>query len=189
MSNNIVNPGKTSPPQNSFELTLQTSDNFLIDETVAGVFATPYLSAGPFISAAIESNGQTVGETTSLTASLVLKSELPSGSSFWVQLPSYVLYLPESGASSIECKVDSGLYQTCQDLVSNTDAFGDYVVSLRMLGNSAYLSGANVQLSVRNLRNKFDSSANESNELQTVIQSYDDNDFTINTATVTLSMP
>lgn len=100
-SGNILNPGKTSPAKNSFQLTLQTSDNYFIDQTLTGVFATPYLSAGPFKSAKIESIGAIVGGEATVRAELVLKSELPTGSSFFIQMPASVFYVPESGSSAI----------------------------------------------------------------------------------------
>ena len=112
-SNNILNPDKTAPPQNSFQLTLQTSDNFLIDETLTGVFAQPQLSAGPFTSAEIELDGSSVavGELTEILASLELKSALPSGGTFFIKLPDSVFYLLDG--QDVECSVNSGSFTSC----------------------------------------------------------------------------
>ena len=38
----------------------------MIDETLTGIFAQPYLSAGPFIDAQIQSYGEIVGDVTTI---------------------------------------------------------------------------------------------------------------------------
>jgi len=108
----ITNPGKTSPPQTSFEMRLKTADNFSIDETLTDIFAQPYLSAGPFQSAKLEASGSEVGGQASFKATLTLKSPLPAGSQFFIKLPLSVFYIKDGAA---ECAINGGSFTTCKD--------------------------------------------------------------------------
>lgn len=78
MTGNLVNPGMTAPPSTSFEVTLRTADDFLIDQTLSNIFAEPELTAGPFLSASIASEGSIVGAESTFEANLELKSGLPA---------------------------------------------------------------------------------------------------------------
>lgn len=59
---------------------------------------------------------------------------------------------------------------------------------MRITNPSQFFEGDSVVLRIRNLRNKFSSRDLALNELNAVIQSYDENDYTINTSTITLSV-
>ena len=118
VSNGIVNPGKTSPPEDSFQLTLQTDDDFLIDESTTGIFAADSLSAGPFLEARVESTGDTVGELAELRIELKLKSALPDSPSFYLELPASVFYSPEANNPQTACAINSESFQACDDLVT-----------------------------------------------------------------------
>ena len=95
---------------------LQTSDNYQIDEKRTDIFAQDFLSAGPFIQARIESQGNMVGEEAELIAELELKSSLPRDSKFYINLPNSVFYLSESGRSP-ECSLNNSAMTLCNDLV------------------------------------------------------------------------
>ena len=92
-----------------------TEDGYQIDETLTGVFAYPLLSAGPFLSASVESFGQLVGETTSLEAKIQLKSPLPQGSEFFIKLPDSIFY-QAPGNLQLECSVDHSTSTQCVNI-------------------------------------------------------------------------
>ena len=189
VSNGIMNPGKTSPPQNSFQLVLETSEGFKVDETLADIFAQPYLSAGPFLSASLESVGNLVGGGATIQASLKLKSPLPPQSLFYIKLPSSTFYLIESDPS-VKCAINSSVYQVCNDVSITDDARGSYLESVKVYtGTMSYFEGDQVVIRLRNLRNKFDSGKFNSTQRAALVQSYDDNNYTINTSSLEISMP
>ena len=75
------------------------------------------------------------------------------------------------------------------DLVTQDDMIGSYISSMRLSSSQTFTAGDRVTLKVRNLSNKFDTRSLAANELQVLLQSYDDNNFTINTSTATLTLP
>ena len=63
----LVNPETTRPPNDSFLVSIKTGEGYWVDESSEGIYAQPFLSAGPFNSASISSNGDVVGATTEIT--------------------------------------------------------------------------------------------------------------------------
>lgn len=82
-----------------------------------GVFAEPLLSAGPFFSAEIESDGQIVGDLTTVKARVQLKSELPPNSQFFIKLPDSLFYHDAGGAGQLQCQVNNNPKHECFKLV------------------------------------------------------------------------
>ena len=63
------------------------------------------------------------------------------------------------------------------------DSGGSYVASVRIsTDTSSFFEGDQVRLRLKNLRNKFDSAILVGSKLQALLQSYDDNNYTINTS-------
>ena len=73
-------------------VSVKTGEGHWVDETSDGIFAQPFLSAGPFNSVSVSSSGTVVGDLTEITIELNLKSSLPVGSKFAFTLPSSVFY-------------------------------------------------------------------------------------------------
>ena len=112
----------------------------MIDETLTDIFAQPYLSAGPFLKAEIRSFGDIVGWVAQVEAELELKSQLPSGSEFFIKLPNSVFYEPVS--DSIGCAINDSDYEPCNDIVKETDNQGTYISSLRIYSPTQLAVGA-----------------------------------------------
>lgn len=96
-------------------MTLSTADDFLIDQTLSNIFADPELTAGPFLSASVASEGNVVGAESIIEASLELKSGLPAQSTFLINLPDSVFYEAEDG-SDIKCTINSQTFSLCKEV-------------------------------------------------------------------------
>ena len=91
---------------------------------------------------------------------------------------------------SIMCAISSSTYETCTDVKIVDDARGSYLESVRVYtGSRSYFEGDSVVIRLRNLRNKFDTATLASAQRAALVQSYDDNNYTINTSSLEIIMP
>ena len=155
-SGGLVNPETTRPPTESFLVSITTGEGYLVDESGSGVFAQPYLSAGPFNAAAMSSSGAVVGDAAEITIELALKSSLPIYSKFYVKLPDSVFYAAGQSAEP-ECREPaSSSFSACMQSTVAADQYGDYVSEVWIASTQqAYDAGDLVTLQIRGVLNRF----------------------------------
>jgi hypothetical protein len=74
----IMNPSTTASPNDSFMLSISTSDSYQIDALSTGLFADPFLSSGPFIDSSVEfTGGNTVNDFTELSFEVTPSALIP----------------------------------------------------------------------------------------------------------------
>jgi hypothetical protein len=92
----IMNPSTTASPNDSFALSISTSDSYMIDALSTGLFADPFLSSGPFTDSMVEfTGGSTVNDFTELSFEVTPSALIPSEGYLLVRLPEKVLYLSD----------------------------------------------------------------------------------------------
>ena len=190
VSEGLVNPETTKPPTESFLFSIKTGEGYLVDESDSGIFAQPYLSAGPFNAAAMSSSGPVVGDAALITVELDLKSSLPIGSKFHVKLPNSVFYLADQSAEP-QCKESAqSSFGACMQVTVAQDQYGDYLSEVRIASTQqAYNAGDIVTLQIQGVLNKFNSQQLDASLLQAVVKSIDDNEYTINSSIVAVELP
>ena len=188
VSGGLVNPETTRPPVDSFAVSVKTGENHWVDETTSGIYAQPFLSAGPFNSASVSSSGDVVGDATEITLLLDLKSSLPVNSKFLLSLPSPVFY---SSSENPRCKEHSGpSFGDCLDFKLGSDDFGEYISEVTIGPTTqAYRAGDIITLKIDNIINRFDSQSLGALHTSSTIQSIDDNEYVINSSTQPVSIP
>ena len=91
---------------------------------------------------------------------------------------------------SVKCAINSSVDQICNDVSIINDSKGSYLDFVKIYtGTMSYFEGDSVVIRLRNLRNKFDSAKFTTSQRTALVQSYDNNNYTINTSSLEISMP
>jgi hypothetical protein len=92
----LMNPSTTANPNDSFALSITTSDSYEIDALSTGIFADPFLSSGPFVESTVQfTGGNTVNDFTELSFEVTPSALIPFEGYLLVRLPVEIVYLSD----------------------------------------------------------------------------------------------